>query len=107
VTSGKPIAVWSQSISGANAINPLVALLSMEERERCYSFILSRTPHETQLNNKNTTALRTSLCEMVKNKLQVSWMYVRSTARHAIHSQFVISANALEIKALQSTNGII
>jgi hypothetical protein len=25
VSSGKPIAVWSQSVSGVNAINPLVA----------------------------------------------------------------------------------
>jgi hypothetical protein len=45
VTDGKPIAVL-QSISGVNAINPLVAFYDMEERERCYSFILSRTPHE-------------------------------------------------------------
>jgi hypothetical protein len=35
MTGGKPIAVWSQSFS------------AMEERERCYSFILSRAPHET------------------------------------------------------------
>jgi hypothetical protein len=34
VTSGKPIAVLLQSISGVNAINPLVAFTtSMEERE--------------------------------------------------------------------------
>jgi hypothetical protein len=47
-TDGKPIAVWTQSISGANAINPLVAFTtSIEERERCYSFILPRTPHVT------------------------------------------------------------
>jgi hypothetical protein len=49
VTGGKPIAVLLQSISGVNAINPLVALTtSMEEKEMCYSFILSWTPHETQ-----------------------------------------------------------
>jgi hypothetical protein len=49
VTGGKPIAVCSQSISGVNAIiNPLVAFTTtMEEREMCYSFILSRTPHGT------------------------------------------------------------
>jgi hypothetical protein len=48
VTGGKPIAVWSQSISGVNAINPLVDFTtSMEESERCFSFILSRTPQET------------------------------------------------------------
>jgi hypothetical protein len=48
VTGGKPIAVLLQSISGVSAINRLVAFYDiMEERERCYSFILSRTPHET------------------------------------------------------------
>jgi hypothetical protein len=53
VTGGKPIAVLLQSISGVSVINPLVAFTtSMEERERCYSFILSRTPHETN-NNGN------------------------------------------------------
>jgi hypothetical protein len=47
VTGGKPIAVLLQSISGVSAIDPLVAFTtSMEERERRYSFILSRTPHE-------------------------------------------------------------
>jgi hypothetical protein len=48
VTGGKPNAVLTQSISGVSAINPLVAFYDIrEERERCYSFILSRTPHET------------------------------------------------------------
>jgi hypothetical protein len=47
---GKPIAVFLQSISGVSAINPLVAFTtSMEERERCYSFILSQSPHETEM----------------------------------------------------------
>jgi hypothetical protein len=35
----------SKEVSGVSAINPLVA--SMEEIDKCYSFILSRTPHET------------------------------------------------------------
>jgi hypothetical protein len=39
VTGGKPIAVLLQPISGVSVIDPL--------RKRCYSFILSRTPHET------------------------------------------------------------
>jgi hypothetical protein len=46
VTGGSP---------GVSAINPLVAfydIVAMEERERCYSFILSRTPHKTM--NKTT-----------------------------------------------------
>jgi hypothetical protein len=48
VTDGKPIAVWSQSISGVNAINPYTK--SMEERKRCYSCSLSHIPHETRTN---------------------------------------------------------
>jgi hypothetical protein len=49
VTGGKPIAVLLQSISGVSAINPLVAFYDIYgERERCYYFSLSRTPHETK-----------------------------------------------------------
>jgi hypothetical protein len=63
VTGGKPIAVLLQSVSGVSAINPLVAFTtSMEERERCYSFILSQTPHETR--RKELT-----LCLKLKYKL--------------------------------------
>jgi hypothetical protein len=53
VTGGKPIAVLLQAISGGSVINPLAAFYDIQEkrgkedRERCYSFILSRTPHET------------------------------------------------------------
>jgi hypothetical protein len=54
VTGGKPIAVLLQSISGISAINPLVAFYDIP-RGRCYSFILSRTPHETTLNHINTS----------------------------------------------------
>jgi hypothetical protein len=50
VPGGKPAAVRSQSILGISAINPLVAFTtSMEDKKRCYYFILYRTPHETQL----------------------------------------------------------
>jgi hypothetical protein len=46
--TGKSIAVFLQSISGGDAINLLVAFYDkQEETERCYSFVLSRTPHET------------------------------------------------------------
>jgi hypothetical protein len=49
VTGDKPIAIKSQSISGVNAINPLVAFYDIHgESETRYSFILSRTPHKTQ-----------------------------------------------------------
>jgi hypothetical protein len=34
VTGGKPIALWSQSISGVNPINPLVAFYDMHGRKR-------------------------------------------------------------------------
>jgi hypothetical protein len=46
VTGGKPIAVLVQPISGVSAINPLVAFYDIHGEKRCYSFILSRTPHE-------------------------------------------------------------
>jgi hypothetical protein len=49
VTGGRPNAVWSQFISGVNAINPIVALFDIHGRKRCYSFILSGTPHETNV----------------------------------------------------------
>jgi hypothetical protein len=49
VAGSKPIAVSSQSISGVNAINHLITFYDIHGRERCYSFILSRTPHEAQL----------------------------------------------------------
>jgi hypothetical protein len=48
VTGGKPIVVLLQSISGASAINPF-AFYDIHGKERCYSFILSRTPHEVKL----------------------------------------------------------
>jgi hypothetical protein len=55
VTGGKPIAVLLQSVSGVSAIYPLVAFTtSMEARERCYSFILLRTPHLTRDTTCNT-----------------------------------------------------
>jgi hypothetical protein len=48
VTGGKPIAVLLQSISGVSVITPLVAFYDIHGgKARCYSFILSRTPHET------------------------------------------------------------
>jgi hypothetical protein len=50
----KPIAVWSQAISGVHSINHFSINLfktSTEEREKCYSFILSRTPHESSISH--------------------------------------------------------
>jgi hypothetical protein len=39
VTGGKPIAVWSQSISGVSAINPLVTFYDIHGRTREVLFI--------------------------------------------------------------------
>jgi hypothetical protein len=51
--------VLPQSISGVSAINPLVVTASMEDREGCYSFILSsQKPHETL--SWNISSLRLS-----------------------------------------------
>jgi hypothetical protein len=41
VTGGKPIAVWSQSISGVSAINPLVAFYDIHGKKRRVLFIYS------------------------------------------------------------------
>jgi hypothetical protein len=52
LTGGKPISVWLQYISGGEAVNPLVAFYYIYGRKReGYSFVLSRTPHETILLN--------------------------------------------------------
>jgi hypothetical protein len=42
VTGGKPIAVWSQSISGVNAIYPLVAFYNIHGRKREVLFYFVR-----------------------------------------------------------------
>jgi hypothetical protein len=47
VIRGKSIAVWSQTISGVNAINPLVAFYDIHRRKReVLLFILSRTNND-------------------------------------------------------------
>jgi hypothetical protein len=40
VTGGKPIAICSQSISGASAVNPLVTFYNIHGRKREVLFIL-------------------------------------------------------------------
>jgi hypothetical protein len=40
VTGGKPIAAWSQSISGVNAVNPLVTFFDIQWRKREVIFFL-------------------------------------------------------------------
>jgi hypothetical protein len=53
VIGDKLIAVWSQSISGVSAVNPLFPFYDIHRRkrcrrQRCYSFIWSRITHETR-----------------------------------------------------------
>jgi hypothetical protein len=42
-----------------------------------------------------------------KYVIRIALFYVRSTVRHAIHLQFDIRANALEITAIQSPKCIV
>jgi hypothetical protein len=49
VTGSKPIAVWSQSISGVSAINPLVAFYDIHERKREMLFFYF-VPDTTRVN---------------------------------------------------------
>jgi hypothetical protein len=50
VTGGKPITVWSHSISDGSTVNPLVAFYDFHRREReCYYFVLSHALHETYI----------------------------------------------------------
>jgi hypothetical protein len=49
-TGGKPIAVWSQSISGVSAVNLLVAFYNIYGRNgKVLFFIKSRILHETNI----------------------------------------------------------
>jgi hypothetical protein len=80
VTGGKSIAVLLQSISGVSAINPLVAFYDIHggKREVLFFYFVPDTTRD-----------------------------IWSTASNATHLQFDISANALEIRALQSPMCII
>jgi hypothetical protein len=52
MTDGKPIAVWSQSISGVNTVNPLVAFYDIHVGKEV--IILSQTKHETKYKSNPT-----------------------------------------------------
>jgi hypothetical protein len=56
VTGGKPIVVWSQSISGVSAVNSLLR----HPWKKYRSFILSLTPHETDLHNIKYRIIKSS-----------------------------------------------
>jgi hypothetical protein len=55
VTGGKPIAVWSQSIAGVNAIDPLVAFYDIhgKKREVLFFYFLSDTTQDVDDDNMN------------------------------------------------------
>jgi hypothetical protein len=46
VTGGKPIAVWLQSISGGDAVNPLVAFYDIHGRKRGAIFLFCPGHHK-------------------------------------------------------------
>jgi hypothetical protein len=60
VTGGKYIAVRSHSISGASAVNPLLAFYDIYQRKGEVLFFLSRTPHARSifLMEKNLMSVR-------------------------------------------------
>jgi hypothetical protein len=98
MTGGKPIAVLLQSLSGVSAINPLVAFYDRhkkdDERERCYSFILSRTPHETTRDTfrsryvPNTLAYRYSLSDHKSIACHIASHGITALI-HTYHSRFI------------------
>jgi hypothetical protein len=78
----------------------------MEERKRCFSFILSRIgvsgtcfPIKTNLYGE---VIKVEYLEKLDSLVQRDVLTVRSTARNAYHLQFDISANALEARAVKS-----
>jgi hypothetical protein len=78
VAGGKPIAVWLQPISGGNTVNHMPFTTSMEEKERCYSFVLSRAPHEMRRQETRITLtfnLITKLCVPTREPVQdIPWV---------------------------------
>jgi hypothetical protein len=89
VTGGKPIAVWSRSISGANAINPLVAFYDIHGGKRKVLFFYF-VPYTTR-----------DLFITYDNNVYVL-SYVRPKARLAKLLQYDINANVLAIISVQS-----
>jgi hypothetical protein len=55
VTGGKPIAVWSQSISGVSAVNPLVAFYDIRGRQREVVFFYFVSDTTRGVEKKNVT----------------------------------------------------
>jgi hypothetical protein len=70
VTGGKPIAVRSQSISGVNAINPLVAFYDIHGRKRevLIFYFVSVTTRDLRTSgyNTNCTQKNIDLCNIFK-----------------------------------------
>jgi hypothetical protein len=81
-----------QVVSPSPSSCSLSQVLSMEEREKCYSFILSQTPHETNSQIFLIKAIHTHTCIHTHTYGQ----------RHVkLYLQFDISANG--IRAVQSS----
>jgi hypothetical protein len=49
VTGGKPITIWLQSISGVDAVNPLVAFYDIHEREMLFFFSVPDTTRDFKI----------------------------------------------------------
>jgi hypothetical protein len=72
-TGGTPIAVWSQSISGGEAVNPLVTFYDIHER-------VSRTAHETII----TDFLLVSTTKIYRNESQLQCVWLM-TLLYRVH----------------------
>jgi hypothetical protein len=59
---------------------------------------------ETISSARSILSVRTTCVPPSSRSTRSATINVRSTARHAIHLQFDIGSNILEIRALQSTN---
>jgi hypothetical protein len=56
---------------------------------------------------KQMTVCHNGINEYKKSEKQHSKLSVQTTARHAIHLQYDISTNALDIRTLQSPNCLV
>jgi hypothetical protein len=86
VTGGKPIAVWSQSISGANAINPLVAYNDIHGRQRevlFFYFVPDTTP-DMAINEASLTNAADDTRILTKVIIRVGKSHSRPISRYNI-----------------------
>jgi hypothetical protein len=69
VTGGKPVALWLQSISGARAINPIVAFYDIDGRKRevLLFYLIPDTTREVHIAPNRTTTLIKIVCKSKNN----------------------------------------